>query len=93
MSEDEHSSSTVTGRVQPELLSRAQIEAEYGIRANHLDKLAHSGDGPVYIKLGPRYVRYRRAAIEEWLDAHEVRNTSAWGLVTNDAKSKKRLSE
>lgn len=59
-----------------ELLSRDQIEAQFGLRRGWLEQLAHIGGGPAYLKLGRRMVRYRRSEIERWLTAHEVRHTS-----------------
>ena len=61
---------------QSELLSRDEIEAEFGLRRGWLEQLAHIGGGPAYLKLGRRMVRYRRSEIERWLTAHEVRHTS-----------------
>ena len=78
---------------QSELLSRDEIEAEFGLRRGWLEQLAHIGGGPAYLKLGRRMVRYRRSEIERWLTAHEVRHTSCPGsLNANRARDASRNS-
>lgn len=59
-----------------ELLSRDQIEAEYGLSRRWLELAALRGDGPPMVKISWRMVRYRRADFEAWLDARTVRSTS-----------------
>ena len=49
------------------LLSRDDIEAEYGITRRWLELAAHRGDGPPMTKITPRMVRYDRAALEAWI--------------------------
>ena len=61
---------------KPHLLSRAEIEAEYGISRRWLELAALSGNGPAFIKIAPRTVRYRREELERWLSVREVRSTS-----------------
>ena len=76
-----------------ELLSRDQIEDQFGLRRGWLEQLAHIGGGPTYLKLGRRMVRYRRSEIERWLTAHEVRHTSCPGsLNANRARDASRNS-
>lgn len=59
-----------------ELLSRDQIEAEYGITRRWLELAALSGDGPPMIKISRRMVRYQRGVLEAWLTARTVVSTS-----------------
>ena len=54
------------------LLSRDEIQAEYGITRRWLELAAHRGDGPPMRKISRRMVRYDRAEIEAWLDASKV---------------------
>lgn len=61
---------------KPHLLSRDEIEAEYGITRRWLELAALSGNGPAFIKIAPRTVRYRREELERWLSVREVRSTS-----------------
>lgn len=76
MSQENQHQVTAESKEPGELLTRAQIEREFGLRTSYLEKLAHTGGGPCYLKLGRRIVRYRRSDLEQWLDAHKVRNTS-----------------
>ncbi|MDF2234962.1 helix-turn-helix domain-containing protein [Albimonas sp. CAU 1670] len=54
------------------LLSRDEIQAEYGITRRWLELAAHRGDGPPMRKISRRMVRYDRAEFEAWLDASKV---------------------
>lgn len=57
------------------LLSRDDIERETGggITRRWLELAAHQGsDGPPYVKVGRRTVRYRRADFEAWLASRTV---------------------
>ena len=57
-----------------ELLSRDTIEAETngGITRRWLELAAHRGDGPPYVRISRRCVRYRRADYEAWLEARTI---------------------
>ena len=59
-----------------ELLSRDQIEAEYGLGRRWLELAAVRGDGPPMVKISWRMVRYRRSDFEDWLAAKTVTSTS-----------------
>ena len=39
----------------------------------YLDSLRSTGGGPEYIKIGRRMVRYRRSALDKWVDSHGTR--------------------
>ena len=54
------------------LLSRDDIEREYGITRRWLELAAWRGEGPPMIKIGNRMVRYRRADFDAWLEARTV---------------------
>lgn len=54
------------------LLSRDEIESEYGITRRWLELAAHRGDGPPMRKISRRMVRYDRTEFEAWLDAQRV---------------------
>ncbi len=74
-------SSAVERNMQPNefrkrLLSRDEIEAEYGITRRWLELAALSGNGPPMIRISRRMVRYQRGAFEDWLAARTVRSTS-----------------
>jgi excisionase family DNA binding protein len=46
-----------------------------GLSVRTLQEKRRTGEGPVYLKLGSR-VRYRRRALDVWLDSKERRRTS-----------------
>jgi predicted DNA-binding transcriptional regulator AlpA len=54
------------------LLSRSEVEAEFGITRRFLEICAWRGDGPPMIKLGRRTVRYRRGDLLAWIEAQRV---------------------
>ena len=54
------------------LLSRVEIEDEYGITRRWLELAAHRGDGPPMRKISRRMVRYDRTEFEAWLQAQRV---------------------
>lgn len=57
-----------------DLLSRDDIQRETagGITRRWLELAAHRGDGPPFIKISRRCVRYRRADFEAWLASRRV---------------------
>lgn len=57
-----------------DLLSRDDIERETGggVTRRWLELAAHRGEGPPFLRLSRRMVRYRRADFEAWLDARRV---------------------
>ncbi|MBT2488798.1 helix-turn-helix domain-containing protein [Streptomyces sp. ISL-96] len=58
-----------------ELLSPKQVQADYGFSAQTLANWRWTGIGPAYIKTSPGKggrIRYKRSAIEKWLDERTV---------------------
>ncbi|NUV89971.1 DNA-binding protein [Streptomyces sp. KAI-26] len=58
-----------------ELLEPKRVQDEYGFHAQTLANWRWMGIGPDYIKISPGRsgrVKYRRSAIEAWLDAQTV---------------------
>lgn len=57
-----------------ELLSRDDIEREThgGITRRWLELAAHRGDGPPFLKISRRMVRYRRVEFNAWLEAQRI---------------------
>lgn len=53
------------------LLTRAQVQAEFGLSRRFLELAAWRGDGPPMVKLG-RAVRYKRRDILDWIDARRT---------------------
>ena len=54
------------------LLDTKQLSDETGIPERTLVNWRYIGEGPPYVKVGPRQVRYRVADIEAWLEAGRV---------------------
>jgi predicted DNA-binding transcriptional regulator AlpA len=54
------------------LLSRGEVEAEFGLSRCFLELSAWCGDGPPMIRIGRRAVRYRRGDILAWIDARRI---------------------
>lgn len=58
-----------------ELLSPKQVHADYGFSPQTLANWRWTGSGPDYIKCSPGRggrIKYRRSAIERWLDAQTI---------------------
>ena len=67
----------LTSQTPKRLLSRDDIETEYGITRRWLELAAHRGDGPPMRKITNRMVRYDRAEFDAWLEARRVDSTVA----------------
>lgn len=50
-----------------QLLSRNEIEDEYGLTRRWLELAALSGKGPPFVKISNRMVRYQRGVLERWI--------------------------
>lgn len=57
------------------LLSRAEVEVNFGLSRRFLEVSAVRGDGPPMVKIG-RSVRYRVADLRDWIAARRVNSTS-----------------
>jgi excisionase family DNA binding protein len=44
-----------------------------------LERFRISGDGPVYLSLGKKAVRYRKVDLDDWLESRVTRSTSERG--------------
>ncbi|MFD5790719.1 helix-turn-helix transcriptional regulator [Streptomyces sp. NPDC127037] len=58
-----------------ELLAPRQVQSEYGFSLQTLANWRWTGVGPTFIKLSPGRggrIRYKRSAIEAWLDSCTV---------------------
>ncbi len=58
------------------LLSRDDIQTQYGLTRRWLELAALRGDGPPYLRISRRLVRYRRADFERWLANCQRTNTA-----------------
>lgn len=57
------------------LLSRAEVEVNFGLSRRFLEVAAVRGDGPPFIKIG-RSVRYRVSDLRGWIEDRRVTSTS-----------------
>jgi len=64
-----------TGKLQT-LASTAEVAAVLGLPEHTLDVWRSKGKGPAYCKVG-RHVRYRWAAVDEWISGQEIRTAEA----------------
>jgi predicted DNA-binding transcriptional regulator AlpA len=56
---------------------RTREAATYvGLAASTLEKMRLTGDGPVFIKAGPKAVVYDCASLDAWLNSRQRRSTS-----------------
>lgn len=63
-----------------ELLAPKQVQIDYGFSTQTLANWRWTGTGPDYIKTSPGKggrIRYKRSAIEAWLDARTVSGGAA----------------
>ncbi|BDY12399.1 helix-turn-helix transcriptional regulator [Hydrogenimonas cancrithermarum] len=64
---------------QKRWLSPAELEAEYGFSKSSQSKMrmATSGSNIPFSKIGGKYIRYDRFAIDKWLEEHQVQGRVA----------------
>lgn len=60
-----------------ELLTPDQAGKILGMSTHSLAQMRYLGNGPVYIKISAKTIRYRRSDLESWIDAHSQRSTRA----------------
>ena len=58
------------------MLTTTQAASVLGLSPRTLEQLRVKGGGPNYFALGKRAIRYRRQALETWLDARVRKSTS-----------------
>lgn len=50
------------------LLTPAQLAERFGMTTGNLAQMRYKGNGPKFIKLGGKQVRYRESDVRAWLD-------------------------
>lgn len=58
------------------LLSRDEVEQEYGLSKRVLAEAAVRGDGPPMVRVNRKVILYRREDLEAWIAARIVASTS-----------------
>ncbi len=70
-----------------DMLTTTQAAGVLGLSPRTLEQLRVKGGGPEYFALGKRAIRYRRRALENWLDARRRKSTSDPGPSEPEAAS------
>lgn len=60
-----------------EVLTPAQVAAEWGMSEDWLQRMRTSGDGPPFRKMG-RTVKYVRGDMIDWLESQKFKSTAAY---------------
>ncbi len=61
-----------------ELLSEREVHTQFGLGVPWLRKCRRLRSGPPFVKIG-RMIRYRRADVEQFLDAHVIQTRTIEG--------------
>lgn len=56
------------------LLTTQQVAERLNTTVRSLERKRVSGDGPAYVRLSPRQVRYRVSAVDEYATSREFRH-------------------
>lgn len=57
------------------LLKAAEVAERFGYTEEGLAQMRYRGNGPKFIKLGGKAVRYRWSDVEAWLDQQTMQRT------------------
>ena len=60
------------------LYSPEQAAGFLGLSPSTLAKMRLRGDGPAYIKLGPRRVAYKECDIHDWIEVRRFKSTAQY---------------
>jgi predicted DNA-binding transcriptional regulator AlpA len=55
-------------------LTQEEVKDQYKISIPSLERWRQTGDGPAWVRFGPRRVLYRRADIEQWAEQRTYRH-------------------
>lgn len=58
-----------------ELWTTAQVADHLGMTVAAVAALRHRGNGPHYVRIGTRTIRYRRTDVDAWIDANREQQT------------------
>lgn len=53
-----------------ELLTQREVAEMLKVAVRTLERWRQDGSGPPFVRVGPRAIRYRRTAVEQWLEAN-----------------------
>lgn len=54
------------------MMTTSEVAEYIGYDRRSVQNMRHRGEGPAYIRLNGRTVRYRREVVESWLEANTV---------------------
>ncbi|MEM8626148.1 MAG: AlpA family transcriptional regulator [Pseudomonadota bacterium] len=63
-------------RRRARLMTRREVSEEKNIPHRFLEQAAVTGDGPPFVKVSHRIVRYYEDDVDEWLNARRVASTA-----------------
>ena len=69
----------MTTNTPQELLTTKEAAAELKVSKNYLEQLRVTGGGPIFYKLSPQNVRYRRGDLDAWVASCVRSSTSDAG--------------
>jgi len=61
------------------LLDQAQAAEQLGVSKRFLEIRRYVGDGPRFVKISSRCIRYRKADLDEWVETKLRASTSDMG--------------
>ncbi len=68
---------TASGAIERRpLLTATQAAERLGVPPSLLEHLRGTGEGPAYIKLSGKYVRYRQEDLDAFIDARRCQSTA-----------------
>ena len=74
---DAPSADTTEVQVRKPLLTAPQAAESLGVPPSMLDRWRGTGEGPAYIKLSGKYVRYSQEDLEAFIAQQRRKNTAA----------------
>ena len=60
------------------LINEFDAAEHMGLKVSTMRKYRLTGDGPKFIRISPRCIRYRRDWLDEWANARVYQSTSAY---------------
>lgn len=56
----------------PDLVTEVEIAPVVGLSPKTLSNMRSRGEGPPYVRISGRAIRYSRRAVDAWIDEHTV---------------------
>lgn len=65
-------------RPEQNLVAPAEVAEYLGVTTQALAVMRMNGDGPEFIRVNTRTIRYRWSAVEEWINTNTHKTTDAY---------------